>query len=218
MLKTLKLKGKESSFYWTSDNHFHHIQSFLFKDARGYSTIQEHDEDLIKNWNNTVSNEDIVFNLGDFYLYSDKPEDSLNILRRLNFQTLYMLWGNHNASVKQLYQTEIKSQYGINDVEIYPIIKNLGNKQIVFVGEYLESFINNQHIVMSHYSYRSWHKNGKGSWNLCGHSHGNDKGINPQCPNNKILDVGVDNFRRPINMTEIRKIMDSKTLGVTDHH
>jgi hypothetical protein len=53
---------------------------------------------------------------------------------------------------------------------------------------------------------------------LCGHSHKNDKGINPDCLDGKILDVGVDNFGGPISFAEIKKIMNKKSLKVTDHH
>lgn len=217
MIKPLKLKGSEDSFWWTSDTHFNHDRDFIYN-PRGYIDMQSHDEGVIKKWNERVKETDTVFHLGDFYCCSDKASDALNVLRRLNFDTLYLIWGNHPASIKQLYQEEIESQYGLKGVEVYPLVKNIGLKKIIFIGFYTELYLNAQHICMSHFSHRSWHKNGKGSWMLCAHSHGNDKGINSDCLESKILDIGIDNFGGPVNFKEIKKIMDKKNVKVTDHH
>lgn len=217
MFKTLKFNGPEDSFFWTSDTHFNHDRPFIYG-PRQYSDMSTHDEGLVEKWNERVKDTDTVFHLGDFYCCSDKSSDMLNVLRRLNFGTLYLIWGNHPASAKQLYQEEIKSQYGLKDVEIYPLVKNIGLKKIIFLGFYSEIYLNSQHICMAHFSHRSWHKNGKGSWMLCGHSHGNDEGINKRCLEAKILDIGVDSFGGPVNLAEVKRIMDSKVIKVTDHH
>jgi hypothetical protein len=129
-----------------------------------------------------------------------------------------MLFGNHNASIRQLYEDEVKCQYGVEGVEIYPLTKTIGQKKIIFVGTYLEAFINNEHVLMNHFSLRSWHKNGKGSWCLCAHSHGNDKDINKEDLSAKILDIGIDNFGGPVSFREIKNIMNKKMIKVTDHH
>lgn len=217
MLKTFNFKGPEDSFWVTSDTHINHNRTFILE-PRGYKTIQDHDNDIIHQWNQVVKITDTVFFLGDFYLCSNKAEDSLNVIRRLNFSELWMGWGNHNASVKQLYQEEIKSQYNLENIEIYPLTKTIGNKKIIFYGNDLECYINGQHIIMNHFAMRTWHKNGKGSWCLVGHSHANDKEINEHSLNGKILDCGFDNFKRPINFREIKNIMNKKNINVTDHH
>lgn len=217
MLKSLKFNGSEDSFWWTSDTHFNHDRDFIYK-PRGYSDVKSHDEGLIKRWNENVKETDTVFHLGDFYCCSNKSSDVLNVLRQLNFDTLYLIWGNHPASVKQLYQEELESQYGVKDIEIYPLIKNIGLKKVIFIGFYSEIYLNGQHICMSHFSYRTWHKNNKGSWMLCGHSHSNDNGINPDFQESKILDIGIDNFGKPISFKDIGKIMSKKEIKITDHH
>jgi len=40
--------------WFTSDTHFSHNKDFIFKD-RGFGSIQDHDETLIKNWNEKIS-------------------------------------------------------------------------------------------------------------------------------------------------------------------
>ena len=42
-----------SNIWITSDTHFGHDKDFIWKE-RGYCSIQEHDEDLIKKWNEHV--------------------------------------------------------------------------------------------------------------------------------------------------------------------
>lgn len=216
MLNTLKLKGADDSFWWTADTHFNH-KPFVYE-KRGYKTSLDHDNGLIHKHNELVKPTDTLFFLGDFILSVNKPEDCLGFLRRLNFETCYMLWGNHNASVKQLFFEQILLQYNLKDVEIYPLTVNLGNKKVIFVGNYLECYINNKHIIMDHFAKLIWHKNGHGSWNLVGHSHG---GLEKASPNNfesKILDVGIDNFAGPINFRDIKNIMGRKNVEILDHH
>lgn len=218
MLRTIKLNGLDDNIWAVSDSHFFHGKPFILG-PRNYKTVEEHDNGIIHSWNQFVKPIDTVFFLGDFHLYSNKSIDSYNILNRLNFGQLYMLWGNHNASIKQLYQEEVAKQFDGFDDEVYPLQLYLKpNKLITFVGNYLEAHINNQHVIMSHYALRNWHKNGHGSWCWTGHSHGNDKDINPDATGGKILDFGIENFGRPINFREIKTIMDKKNILLHDHH
>ena len=216
MLKSLSFKGPEDSFWFVSDTHFNHDRTWIVQ-ARGFQTVKGHDDGLIHNWNAFVKPTDTVFFLGDFHLCSNRSEDSANIFRRLNFGTFYNLWGNHNASIKQLYQDEIHTQYNL-DVEVYPLIKHFGNKQVIFAGDYLEVYINGQHIILSHFSHRTWHKNGKGAWNLAGHSHNKDKEILHHGQLGKVFDCGIDGILRPYSFREIRQIMEKKDILITDHH
>jgi calcineurin-like phosphoesterase family protein len=218
MLKTLKFNGQLTDYHVVSDLHINHPKSFIFQ-ARGYNSQQEHDEGIVKVWNERVKPTDTVFNLGDTYTYSNKSEDAENFLRQLNFSTFYTLWGNHPASMKQMYFEEVKRQYGTDSIEVYPLTKILNNdKKIVFLGDYVEMYLNGEHYILSHFSLRSWHKNGKSSKCLVGHSHGGDKEINPDDFSQKQLDCGIDNFGGPVNFAEIKRIMDKKQVRVYDHH
>ena len=51
-------------FYFTSDTHFNH-ENIIKYCKRPFSSIDEHDEALIKNWNDVVPEDGIVFHLGD---------------------------------------------------------------------------------------------------------------------------------------------------------
>lgn len=58
-----------SKVYFISDTHFGHRGIITFaatKPYRPFETIEEHDEELVKRWNDIVGKRDIVFHLGDF--------------------------------------------------------------------------------------------------------------------------------------------------------
>lgn len=76
----------------TADTHFGHKNVIAYNN-RPFSTIEEHDEILIKNWNERVGPTDIVFHLGDFAL-GPKTEVG-HYLAQLNGQ-IYLYKGNHD--------------------------------------------------------------------------------------------------------------------------
>jgi len=91
------------SIYLTSDTHFCHDKPFIYE-PRGFSSIQEMNETLIKNWNETVSKNDIVYVLGDFFLGTDY-DFIKNTVENLN-GNIYLILGNHDTNAKwELYTT-----------------------------------------------------------------------------------------------------------------
>lgn len=48
--------------YYTADLHFHYA---LLLPSRPFATVEEMDEALVKNWNDTVGPEDTVYLVGD---------------------------------------------------------------------------------------------------------------------------------------------------------
>lgn len=83
----------------TSDTHFGHNRVIEFqRDARPFSSIEEHDETLIDNWNSTVRPKDTVWHLGDAVF----GKANLRLLGRLNgIKRLVM--GNHDGYNIQEY-------------------------------------------------------------------------------------------------------------------
>ena len=51
----------------TSDTHFGHDREFLWG-PRGFSNYMEHDNEVIRRWNEVVTPDDTVFHLGDVML------------------------------------------------------------------------------------------------------------------------------------------------------
>ena len=63
--------------YVTSDLHFGHAKQFIYE-PRGFPNIVDHDEEIIKRWNELAQPEDEVYILGDLMLKDN--EHGLNII------------------------------------------------------------------------------------------------------------------------------------------
>jgi calcineurin-like phosphoesterase family protein len=153
-------------------------------------------EVIIENWNARIGPGDIVYHLGDFALsYGKKDADAIDdILAHLNGNK-FLITGNHDRD------EVTKNKRWIKVLPYHEIKVDLGAETP-------------QRINMFHYSMRTWNQQGRGSWALYGHSHGNL----PQPPG-KCMDVGVDpNYFTPLNIMTIKRIMDKKPIFTEDHH
>ena len=79
-----------SEIYITSDTHFSH-STMIQKSWRPFKSVTEMNQVIIDNWNNTVSDDDTVYFLGDFAFSKDK-EVILSQLRG----NIIMVKGNHD--------------------------------------------------------------------------------------------------------------------------
>ena len=80
--------------WFIGDTHFGHANILTFeatKPYRPFSTIEDHDEELIKRWNSVVKKQDIVWMLGDFAL----SKSGLKCGLRLN-GVKKLVMGNHD--------------------------------------------------------------------------------------------------------------------------
>lgn len=85
----------------TSDTHFGHDREFLWG-PRGFTNYKEHDIAVIENWNNTVTEDDIVYHLGDVMLGDNAY--GISCLEQLNGH-IKIIPGNHDtASRLSLYK------------------------------------------------------------------------------------------------------------------
>jgi calcineurin-like phosphoesterase family protein len=219
MLKVLKLKHPENDVFFSSDFHFNHNRPWIFGD-RGFSNIEEHDNTLIKNFNNRLSYNSILFHLGDFIFNDSTGDLFLEYVRRLKFKTFFHLWGNHVSGSRQFYLKVLKDDFpsAFNEnnellYEVYPLVHHLNSEQsIVFLPQYVETNINGHNFVLSHYPIISFNSQSHGSTCLSGHCHNNIK------LTGRRLDVGVDQFPNLINMNEARNLLKDRDLDILDHH
>ena len=88
--------------YFTSDTHFNHNREFIYI-PRGFSSIEEHDNIIIQNFNQIISSDDDLYILGDLMLGDNIY--GLECLKKLNGK-LHVIYGNHCTDVrKELYKT-----------------------------------------------------------------------------------------------------------------
>lgn len=87
--------------YVISDTHFNHVNILSFLDANGnkfrgdlFKDVTEMNEIIVRNWNELVHPEDIVYHLGDVYF--GKAEAADKLLSRLMGRKRLIL-GNHDV-------------------------------------------------------------------------------------------------------------------------
>lgn len=91
--------------YLIGDTHFGHK---LIARVRGFSSIEEHDEALIENWNSVVKKRDTVWHLGDVAF----GKQNLEKVARLN-GTKKLVLGNHDQYQMSEYMKYFSKIFGI---------------------------------------------------------------------------------------------------------
>lgn len=100
-------------YFVISDTHFGHTNIIKYCN-RPFSSVEEMDKILIKNWNETVSNEDVVIHLGDVGLNS--KEYIRSIISQLNGKKI-LIKGNHDNWPDDFYRDT-----GFNYVSKFPFL------------------------------------------------------------------------------------------------
>lgn len=154
---------------FTSDTHFGDHR-VLNIGRRPFASVAEMDEALVAGWNAAVAPGDEVWHLGDV---ARRAADVPALLERLH-GTKHLIRGNNDPPA------------------------TLAAAGWAGVADYAEVEVDGALLVLCHYPFRSWNRQGRGALNLHGHSHGRLK------PMPRQHDVGVDarNFR-PVTLAEL---------------
>ena len=189
-------KFSGEGLWFTSDTHFNHANILKFTN-RPFENIAEHDEALIKNWNDRVGNDDTVFHLGDFCFGS--PQKIMEIREKLN-GNIILIRGNHDDKNLQ------RSLWSLFEDVVYQA-RILVDDRTVYLN----------HFPFLCFAHGSFDLYGDGySINLFGHVH---SGPNCTTDDNSRLsilyptqyDVGVDNNNyAPISWNEVKSIIESQ--------
>ena len=151
----------------TSDLHWGHrnIMSFCPQSrARFRNDVDYMNEQMVKEWNDLIAPEDLVYILGDVaFLPAQKAAEYMN---RCN-GTKILVEGNHDRKT-------------LNDPTFRRCFKE--------VHKYLDINYNGTKVVMSHYPFLEWDQMHRGSVMLYGHLHGGTTGMEKY----RMQDVGMD--------------------------
>lgn len=171
------------SIYLTSDWHFCHDRDFIYK-PRGFASVQEMNEAIVKRFNEVVREDDICYVLGDLMLNDDA--EGMRLLAQLNGR-LRIIRGNHDTSARLgLYLT-------------LPNVESIENAAYLQHGKY--------NFYLSHYPTLTTNfEDDKKLWqrvlNLHGHTH------SPVPLQEMRYNVAVDAHNcYPVNIEEIIKAM-----------
>lgn len=163
-------------FWFTSDMHFGH-RGVISYCGRPFENVEQMDSEMLRRWNDTVSNEDFIYVLGDMCFH--KPSIGIPLLKSLNGKKI-LIKGNHDSYSHTQY---IASGF----------LAVFDGAQISVAGK---------KVIMSHYPY--WPKEeedtnelryqerrplyDKDAFLLCGHVHTAWK------TKERMLNVGVDQW------------------------
>lgn len=100
-----------SRIFFIADTHFCE-DNIMHYENRPFESVAQMDQEMINNWNKMVSEEDIVYVLGDFG--ADKNES--RVLKQLN-GIKYLVKGNHD-----IYSNEYYRLAGFSEVYDKPVI------------------------------------------------------------------------------------------------
>jgi calcineurin-like phosphoesterase family protein len=210
--KPLKINEKEEDVLVWGCIHYGHDPRWdtpLWK-MRGYSSSLAHDQGIKAGWRKKATSRTIGFLLGDTIFGQNAEARLLNLFQELEFKTLYIMPGNHQAGWKQLFE---QAEGGVLQIN--------SEKTVIFTPNYLEAFIGGQSVVMSHYPILSWNGQGKQSFMLYSHVHSslNKSELGRMyLAKGKNLEVSVENCPAPLNFREIKEIMRKKEAFSPDHH
>lgn len=179
--------------FFTSDLHFCHDKDFIYG-PRGFSSVEEMDRTIVKNWNKIVSFQDEVYVLGDLMLNdTDRGIELWNSLAGKK----YVIFGNHDTDRKIALYRECANT------------KILGDAARFKEGKY--SFYLSHYPTMTDRMYPGDHLSSK-LINLCGHTHTTDRFSDAD--KGLIYHVELDcHNNRPISINDII----SDITGITEN-
>lgn len=167
--------------------HFGHKNCIKF-DNRPFSSIKNHDDALVKNWNSVVGVNDEVYHLGDIF-YATTKENTLDILDRLNGK-IHLIRGNHDQETLKRAKNKFES------IQDYIRIKHKGSE-----------------ICMFHYPILEWDKCHRGLIHLHSHVHQNLQKKEKEFYKYRVFDMGCMGWDyTPVNLDEIVRLASHKKI------
>ena len=160
-----------SNIWFSSDLHLCHNQPFIYE-KRGFTNIEEMNECIVNNWNQTVQPDDTVFLLGDVCLYD--MQRGIEFLQQLH-GNINLILGNHDQPSKQELFANIPNimNWGYANVFKYKKINFFLSHYPTLTDNFDTNSHFNQHVI-----------------NLHGHTHHQNNFLNINNP--FMYHVGVD--------------------------
>ncbi len=201
-----------SKVWFTSDPHYFHKNisgpkvSSWKSGYRNFENEIEMSRHIVKVWNQTVAEDDILYCLGDWCFQGS--HNIWNFRKQLRCKTIHLCLGNHDE--------HIRKNARITDKEGNEIC--FAQDLFTSIQDVLQVKHGNHEFFLSHYSHQVWNGSHKGLIHLFGHSHDSIKGIG------KSMDVGIDSAKRilgeyrPFSIEEVIQLMNKIPLVLVDHH
>ena len=131
--------------FFTGDLHFGHENVLKF-DNRPFATVEEMDAELIRRWNNKVTNEDIVYVLGDM-IWKTYNDNAQNLIKSLNGK-IVLIKGNHDRFIHDSKAKELL--VGIKDYDDICVNLEDGTKRRLILSHYFIPMYNGHRYQAIH--------------------------------------------------------------------
>lgn len=178
--------------FFTSDTHFYH-RAIVEYNKRPFASVEEHDEMLIRYWNERVGAADTVYHLGDIIFGGSKIWHS--IVPRLNGK-IHLVLGNHD-------EVDFRANYAV---------------MFESVSYFKTLTIEDVKIYMCHFPLLCFTgQDTPNTWNLYGHVHSGPSSNTEDAPRcaahcfRNQYDVGIDNNNyKPVEFGELKEIINKR--------
>lgn len=171
--------------YYTADLHLNHERLIQNSFRSSFDSIEQLNDTILSNINDTVRTSDSLYILGDLTL-SSKRNDAFLIewLSKINCFNIFVVQGNHDNQSLLQYLKDNK------------IISNYYPWKVV----HDRAFNIDINVMCHHYPVLDYHCPASASICLHGHSHGQCAGAHPP----DLFDVGVDsNNFKPVTIEQL---------------
>lgn len=204
-MKKLHIKlRQEQNLYFTSDLHFGHRNVIRFCN-RPFDNEKDMGEKLIDKWNSIVTNNDIVFVLGDTFWFNDSRSIK-KVLSKLNGETIYILPGNH---------CDFSSYHRVDDERIVlceDVVVLWLESEDYLIREWEKKIYE---LWLCHYPMMTWPHRENGAMQLFGHIHSkpeNREGVDQDLPLHwNQMDIGCDRWNyMPVCFEQLRILFKNK--------
>ena len=187
--------------WFTSDLHFGHRNVIRFCN-RPWEDVKQMGLGLIKNWTDTVGDDDIVFVLGDTFWFNDSRAIK-KVLSQLNGKDIYIIPGNHD---------DFDAYHRVDDERIHLC----ADVVVVWITEKNQP---KREIWLSHYPMMTWPHRENGAIQLFGHIHSQpDKteGVDQDLPLHwNQFDVGCDYWGyKPVSLEKILQFTTTRCINI----
>jgi calcineurin-like phosphoesterase family protein len=202
------MKFETQNLFFISDFHVGHTNVIRF-DGRPFKDVNEMNETLIKNWNSVVTDDDIVFYLGDLSMRCH-PSTVKWFVEQLNGK-IHFFMGNHDRYREIRNLNRFEKIWGDDDV--------MGAGLISIKDD--DANRGYQDIVLGHYPVLSWNKGHHGAWHIHGHCH-QSMAKNPDMAwfyKRRVIDAGCNGLDyTPMSYARLKEVMMAKIISPVDHH
>jgi calcineurin-like phosphoesterase family protein len=207
--------------WFSSDFHYGHknicrgISEWTDKEttARDFETLDQMNYRIVRNINNVIMPNDILYFLGDWSFGG--IENLWKFRKQIYCETIHFIIGNHDKSIKKNKQLPncwwSNSEMFLDADTDHVGLQVCAESLFTSVQDYLEIVLEGQIFVLSHYPIEEWFEmDRKGAIMLHGHCHHvlDNHNLNK---NYKRMDVGIDwHDFRPYEIKEILSIMKNR--------